>query len=170
MSAATTAFRLGAALLLIALGAFGCAAKKTSSLSTSNPLRKMGTSKIVILMSGLPEDVTEGSIYVALWGSEESFMHGQQWVRSAIVPIARAGEPCVMAKLPVGTYSVSAFFDATNSGEFRRNGLGIPIDPWAISRGSPLMVPPSWEHSKFEIEEGTTEVELDFNHQARPQP
>jgi uncharacterized protein (DUF2141 family) len=170
MRPTTVPHRLGAALLLpllllLPLGA-GCAHKKPSSLASTNGLRKIGNSKVIVEMRGLPEDASTGTIHVTLWGSEESFMHGQQWIRAVAIPIARAHEPCTITKLPPGTYSLTAYYDASNRAEFRRDADGIPLDPWAVSRGSPANAAPSWERSKFELEEGATVVELDFQHPA----
>ncbi len=131
---------------------------------------KIGTSTLTITFHGLHPKADMGKLCVALWESSESFMKEGEWVRSATIPIALANKPCVMTNLPTGTFSVSAFYDVTNCGEFRRGAFGIPIDPWAISNGGPPWMVPNWNLACFKIGEGNTTIDLDFEHRAENAP
>ena len=157
-------------LLCAALGTGSCVATSAQNSPVTPDQVRLGSSVLVIHFRGLQESPHGGTVCVALWESTESFMKDEKWFRSAAIQIKDAINPCVFRDLPIGTYSVSAFYDVTDCGRFRRDGLGIPIDPWAISNGGPVWMPPSWGASKFEMGEGTIEIELDFTHRGGRTP
>ena len=147
-----------------------CTTVKKSGSSQSLDLHRTGTSILVITFHGLPAHASAGTICVALWGGKDTFMKDGMWMRSALIPAINADKPCIIQHLPTGEFSVSAFYDITNCGKLRRNGFGIPIDPWGISNGETHFQPPDWDRSAFDIGEGTTSIEIEFNQVSEVSP
>ncbi len=138
------------------------------TLESARPIPQLtGDGIVSVSLKGVDPARGPGPIQVALWGSRETFMKDGQWVRSATVPIASAEAGVNFTGIPFGRYSVSAFHDATDCGKFRRDGLGLPRDPWAISNGGPHWLPPSWRQSSFEVGAAEVEITLDFGQPAR---
>ena len=149
-----------AALLLLAAGckAAPAPARTTSDLATRASVR--------IVFIGLRDCGGSGPIRLALWPSADSFMKDGRWTQGITLPIERCADGAVFEHVPIGRYAVSAFHDTTNCGRLRRNGLGLPEDPWAISGGGPVWLPPAWSRAAFDLQDCGATVELDFSHGA----
>jgi uncharacterized protein (DUF2141 family) len=124
------------------------------------------TAHIRVLFHGLKNAEPNGPVRVALWPSPSRFMVQGEWLRASTISVEQANDSIEFHDVPLGRYAVSAFHDVTNCGEFRRNALGLPRDPWAVSGGGPSWLPPSWSRASFELSAGGITVELDFTHGA----
>jgi uncharacterized protein (DUF2141 family) len=138
--------------------------------ATSPPPRSVGasyaTANIHIVLIGLRDRADSGPVRLALWSSEDSFMKDGRWLQGITLPAKQCANGAVFEHVPVGRYAVSAFHDTMDCGRFRRNGLGLPQDPWAISGGGPAWLPPAWSRAAFDLQEGGATIELDFSHGA----
>lgn len=114
-------------------------------------------------MRGIKPSAGSGPIRIALWPSARQFMKQGEWTRAVSVPAEDFEHAVEFHDLPLGRYAVSAFHDVTNCGSFRRDALGLPRDPWAVSGGGPGWLPPSWRRASFELTAEGASVELEFS-------
>jgi uncharacterized protein (DUF2141 family) len=93
----------------------------------------------------------QGSVLVAVYNSEESFM--KKRIASKKVNVKGKEVTLVFEGISSGEYAISTFHDANGNNKLDTNFLGIPHEPYGFSndaRGS--FGPPSFEKAKVKIE------------------
>lgn len=93
----------------------------------------------------------KGQMMVAVYDSKATFL-GDKVVKSAIVPVTRAGQMTIrIPDLPLGVYAVSVFHDVNGNGKLDTNFLGIPKEPYGFSNNAKgHFGPPQYDKAKFE--------------------
>ena len=153
---------------LIGGGPFGCATKPaerpdaSASVRDTNETASRATATIRVRLLGLSTDRGDGPVRVALWPGASEFMVAGKWLQAASIPIGDAREMLEFRDVPLGRYAVSAFHDVTDCGQFRRDALGLPRDPWAVSGGSSPWLPPNWRRAAFDLTTAGATIELRF--------
>jgi uncharacterized protein (DUF2141 family) len=133
-------------ILMIALvtGVYG-----QSSAQNSN--------KIIITVEQI--NSTKGTINVAVFNSEESFL-GKPFVSES--KKAKTGElEFEFSGLADGEYSVSIYQDENENGELDTNFMGIPDEPYGISlEGRNMFGPPSYKNAKFTLKDESARLRI----------
>jgi uncharacterized protein (DUF2141 family) len=110
------------------------------------------TGILIVEISGLKG--ASGDVYVAVYDSGSTWL-GKETVLSKKVAIAEALDGDLVRTelhLPLGTYALSAFYDADDDGELDTNFIGIPREPIAMSNNAEgKFGPPKFEDAAFAL-------------------
>lgn len=71
---------------------------------------------------------------------------------------------CEFRKFKPGTYAIAAFFDRNGNHDLDRNWLGMPTEPWVLSRGvrPGLPVPPAFSEVSFHFDGGIQVIDAEL--------
>ncbi len=95
----------------------------------------------------LEAPVGQGTILIAVYGSEADFDTNENAVKSAKVVVTKVGTyQTTLEDIPSGKYTIALFQDVNDNGKLDTNLLGIPKEPYAFSR-SPKV---KWRAPKYE--------------------
>lgn len=72
--------------------------------------------------------------------------------RTASVPASAKAVSVIFARVSPGRYAVLAFQDRDGTGQLRRGKLGIPLEPFGVSRQTNLRHAPTFETSSFAVD------------------
>jgi uncharacterized protein (DUF2141 family) len=77
-------------------------------------------------------------------------------LKGSVAAIRGGVASCRFGELKPGTYAAGAFQDENSNGRLDRNFMGMPKEPWCVSRGPRGTVgPPSFGAASFSLPEGT---------------
>ena len=98
----------------------------------------------------------KGSIFVAVYDSESSFLNPDKLRDKKIVAVSNTGSMDItFSNLPPGTYAISCFHDVNGNGVLDTNFLGIPTEPYGFSNNArPKFRAPNWAETKFYLKAG----------------
>lgn len=92
----------------------------------------------------------EGLLLIGLFDSEENFLN--QPYKSMKVSAVKGTVNVQFDDVAEGTYTVSIIHDINNNGSLDKNFMGIPNEPYGISKdGKSMFGPPSYDDAKFEL-------------------
>ncbi len=98
---------------------------------------------------------SEGTVVVALFDSEADYKAKAQPVRTAVVPAKTGGVDIEWTDLKPGDYAAVAYHDRDADGRLDTLPIGMPTEPFAISRNAPVRFgPPAWRAAAFQIVPG----------------
>ena len=102
----------------------------------------------------------EGSIQLALYNSEESFMEDPLAIQT--VKADQSGTVLVtFSDLPFGRYALSIFHDINDNLELDTNFMGIPKEPFGFSNDAMgAFGPPSFDKASISINGPDTETSI----------
>ena len=105
---------------------------------------------------------TDGHLVFAIWTAEEGFPRevGNAAQTRKVKPSGATAE-VTFPDLPYGTYAVSVWHDADDSGDINANFLGMPRERVGASNQSGFGRP-SFSRSRFELAEGRKDVAITF--------
>ena len=94
---------------------------------------------------------TKGTIRVALFNSQKEFLSSPF---KSQAQDAEVGEIVFeFSDIPNGNYSISVYHDVNENKELDKNFMGIPNEPYGISReGKQMFGPPSYNEAMFTLE------------------
>ncbi|MGY6563011.1 MAG: DUF2141 domain-containing protein [Luteibaculaceae bacterium] len=76
----------------------------------------------------------KGQILLAVYNTKETFGKEDKVYKSYIIPVNNKGCAVKQLKdLPNGTYALAAAYDKNSNGEFDKNFMGIPKEPYGFS-------------------------------------
>lgn len=118
-----------------------------TALTFCTGLRTACAADLLIEVRNIP---AAGNVRVALYDGAASFLRK---------PVAVASGPASagMAKLKIerlasGSYAASAFLDRNDNQKLDTNSMGIPIEPYGMSRDAKgKAAPPSFEEASFRV-------------------
>jgi uncharacterized protein (DUF2141 family) len=94
-----------------------------------------------------------GSIYIAVYDSESSFMKPPNWKASSKASASKGRVQFVFHDLPPGTYAVSTFHDENGNGKLDRNLFGVPTEGYAFSNDAQGVAgPPKFAQASFNLD------------------
>jgi len=114
---------------------------------------------ITVVMTGLQP--RGGLIGAALFASPDGFprQHARA-LRRERQPDRSAVDSLIFRNVPPGRYAVAVHHDVDGNGEVAENAMGIPREPWAVSRNlRPRFSAPKFDAAAFEVR-GDTRIEV----------
>ena len=102
---------------------------------------------------------TEGSIIVAIFNSEKTFLNTPFLSKSKL---AKTGEIVFEFEgVPNGEYTISIYHDKNKNGELDKNLMGIPIEPYGVSKdGKSMFGPPNYKDALFAVENSNVSLKI----------
>jgi len=104
----------------------------------------------------------EGSINVAVFNSEKTFLKTPFLTQSAD---AKTGEMIFeFEEVPNGEYTISIYHDMNENGELDKNLMGIPNEPYGVSKeGKSMFGPPSYQDALFTVENINVDLKISLD-------
>lgn len=97
----------------------------------------------------------KGSIFLALYNSEETYM--KKGYKSAKVAVANNKATISIKNIEKGSYAFSMFHDVNSNGKMDKNFMGIPKEPYGFSNDKKgRFGPPDYEKVTFELKKDAT--------------
>jgi uncharacterized protein (DUF2141 family) len=105
---------------------------------------------------GIKVDVTglrngKGRVGCSLWPGPAGFPRNDSHIMKHVwAPIKGASSECVFSGVPAGDYAVTLFHDEDNSGKFKSNFIGYPLEGYGFSNNvNPQFKAPGFDECKF---------------------
>ena len=104
----------------------------------------------------------EGSINVAIFNSEKTFLNTPFLTKSED---AKTGEMIFeFEEVPNGEYTISIYQDMNENGELDKNLMGIPNEPYGVSKeGKSMFGPPSYKDALFTVENMNVDLKISLD-------
>jgi len=125
--------------------------------------RPAGTGRIELTLTGFAND--DGQALISLFLTPDGFPSDADKAHdTAAVAIEGGRARHVFANVPAGPFAISAFHDLDSNFELATGTLGIPTEPWGVTRAaSGFMGPPSFESARLELAaDATLQVQIDL--------
>jgi uncharacterized protein (DUF2141 family) len=143
--------------------------EKTQSLlkaeaATAGPVTASpGTSRVEAVAEGeLSVDIiglksTEGQVRVALFDSEQAFLHKP--FKAGVVAIEQSRGHWQISGVPPGSYALAVYHDRNSNGKLDSNVLGLPLEPYGFSNNARgVLGPPSFGDARFQVAGPSTRI------------
>ncbi len=102
-----------------------------------------------------------GSIYVAIYESEDTFL--KKPLKGTIVEVENGKASAIIEELEPGEYAVSSFYDKNGNGKLDTNFLGIPKEPTAMSNNAKgSFGPPKYKDAKFVLSSKNNTIKIKY--------
>ena len=100
---------------------------------------------------------TDGSILLAIFNSEKTFL--KQGFKQAKLAPKNGTITYKFDGIIPGIYTISAVHDLNDNGELDTNFIGIPTEPYGVSKdGKQTFGPPSYEEAVFQLAQEDMDV------------
>lgn len=91
-----------------------------------------------------------GVVMCTLYDNEATWLKDPGFVSTANATPSAGIARCDFGDVPPGTYAISFMHDENGNGDMDNNLLGMPKEPWGMSRDAPARFgPPSFEDASF---------------------
>ena len=95
----------------------------------------------------------DGSVRIAIFDSEASFMKPPEAKVSRNVNASKGEVKFVIHDLPAGKYAVASYHDENNNGKLDRNSLGVPTEGVGFSNDAQGVAgPPKFTQAAFDFD------------------
>ncbi|MEZ4810064.1 MAG: DUF2141 domain-containing protein [Allomuricauda sp.] len=102
----------------------------------------------------------DGTINVAAYASDGTFLSTDGAIKGSSVPAHKGIVTLKIEDLPAGKYALAVFHDENGNGELDTNWLGIPKEKVAFSKGKAHMFgPPKYSECTFDV---VSDYEIDI--------
>ena len=121
-----------------------------------------GTARVIVHVHGVFDD--RGTLNVGLYLDPDTWM-SPDYLYARTEPVGAIGEvvTLVLPDVPSGVYGASLYQDVDGNGDFSRNALGIPTDPWGISNDAVgFFGPPSFDAAAVTVRPPTTTLDINL--------
>lgn len=113
------------------------------------PLTLAAQHKIEITIKGIEK--VKGTILVAVYNSEESFM--KKHTLSAKQKVSAKEVTVVIENVKAGDYAISTFHDENDNEKLDTNFVGIPNEPYGFSNNAKgSFGPPAFDKAKVKVD------------------
>lgn len=120
------------------------------------------TGILFLNISGIENN--DGNVKIALSDTKEDYTTKGKAYRAVIAPIEKMSAQCTYDSLPFGTYAIKTYHDENENDELDTNFLGIPSEDYGFSNNAKgSFGPASWEDAKFEFNQDSMIVEINFD-------
>ena len=115
------------------------------------------TYTLILKIEGVQE--VKGLMQIGLFNDEEDFLESGSEFRVAAINVDSTVVVAVFDSLPPTNYAISLYHDLDSSGSIDRNFIGIPTEPWGISKDAwRLLSAPRWSDAHFKMNADTSIV------------
>jgi uncharacterized protein (DUF2141 family) len=105
---------------------------------------------------------SEGVIRVALYDNESTFLKTPK--KSLSAPALKGTVQLAFSDIPPGPYAVSVYQDLNKNNKLDSNSLGIPIEPYGVSRNAKgRFGPPSFRDTQFSVDDKPQSIVIKLN-------
>lgn len=102
----------------------------------------------------------KGHIRVAIYNAEKNFLDEKNFYSAQSVAVNGGETLTVEFMLPYGDYAITTYHDLNSNQSLDKNTLGIPNEPYAISRSNGKWRKPRFGESKMTFNQPNTTVNL----------
>ena len=102
---------------------------------------------------------SSGKVYCALYASSSGFpSKARRAYQTTETKAANGTVTCTFAELGPGIYAVSTYHDENGNGKMDSSAIGIPREPWGVSRDAKpgMASPPKFSAARFKLTEDRT--------------
>lgn len=93
---------------------------------------------------------SEGQLLIGLFNSKETFLNTAY--KHIKVDAKKGTMEVKFENVPTGLYTVSVIHDKNSNGDLDKNMMGIPSEPYGVSKdGKSMFGPPSYDKAEFEL-------------------
>lgn len=92
---------------------------------------------------------TDGPLYIFFFRPEDEFLSKKPYKKFKVNPAK--GNMVVKLNVPAGRYGIGLHHDLNNNGVMDKNLIGIPKEPYGVSKYSGGLSRPKFEESAVEI-------------------
>ncbi len=120
----------------------------------------LAAADLIVKVTGYPEN--QGYVGCALYSSATGFPTDPANAISQRHPARGQSLECRFENLKPGEYAVAISADLNSNGKTDKNFLGMPTEPWGVSRNPrPKMRAPRFEEAVLKVEDGApTKIEV----------
>ncbi|MEN3291240.1 MAG: hypothetical protein V7642_493 [Burkholderiales bacterium] len=105
---------------------------------------------------------SEGVIRVALYDNESRFLKTP--TKSLSAPASKGTVEFAFSDIPPGPYAVSVYQDLNKNNKLDSNSIGIPIEPYGVSRNAKgKFGPPSFKETQFSVDDKPQSIVIKLN-------
>lgn len=102
---------------------------------------------------------TTGSVLCTLYQDPNTWLKDPGYVATTTAKATGPTTTCTFKAIPAGTYAISFIHDVNGNEDMDTNFLGMPKEPWGMSRDAPVRFgPPSFEDASFAHPSPTPQV------------
>ena len=118
------------------------------------------SAQLEIEFTGIPE--IKGSMYVAVYNKGDVWLDEGKEYKAIIEKVTAKTMTIKVDGLPAGTYGISSFHDANNSGEMDTSFMGIPKEAYGFSNNArPSFRAANWEEAQFEYDGNSKKMSIE---------
>ncbi len=130
------------------------------SMSLSRPSPR-GGGMLSVIVSGITTQ--QGVVRVVIFNSQDKFLERDGYVFKQTVAVGNKKSVQLDFQIPHGYYAVSAYHDINENRTLDRNGLGVPIEPYALSNNPTVKWrKPSFDETKFAFDQSNQTISLNL--------
>ena len=95
-------------------------------------------SDLAVMVEGLPHP--SGAVRCALYSNAEKWLKNPGPILSALARPKKGRARCAFGEVPPGDYAVAFFQDTNANGRMDYTRIGLPAEPWGVSRNAPIVL------------------------------
>jgi uncharacterized protein (DUF2141 family) len=131
------------------------------SFSFSPPPRLDGGGVLSVVINGI--STAQGTVRVVIYNSQDNFLERDGYVYKQVIAVGNNKSVKLDFKMPHAYYVVSAYHDINDNHTLDRNGLGLPIEPYALSNNPTVKWrKPTFDETKFAFNQANQTISLDL--------
>lgn len=132
----------------------------TKFLLLALSITPLSAADLIVKVTGYPEN--QGYVGCALYSSATGFPTDPAKAQAQRHPARGQSLECRFENLKPGDYAVAVSADTNSNGKTDKNFLGMPTEPWGVSRNPcPKMRAPRFEEAVLKVEDGApTKIEV----------
>lgn len=105
---------------------------------------------LIVEVLGLATDA--GTLHCSLYADARAWLSDEHVLRSATAQVRGGRGVCDFADLAPGQYAVAVHLDVNDNGTMDFSALGLPKEPWGVSRDAPVWFgPPRFGDAAFRV-------------------
>jgi uncharacterized protein (DUF2141 family) len=132
-----------------------------SFLSATSSSTNLDGGILSVVVNGI--STGQGTVRVVIYNSQDKFLERDGFVFKQTIAVGNKKSVKLDFQMPHGYYSVSAYHDINDNHTLDRNGLGVPIEPYAMSNNPTVKWrKPSFDETKFAFNQANQTISLEL--------
>jgi uncharacterized protein (DUF2141 family) len=125
----------------------------------SSPPALVGGGMLSVVVDGISN--ASGTVRVVIFNSQDKFLERDGYVFKQTIEVGNKKSVRLDFQMPHGYYAVSAYHDLNDNHTLDRNGLGVPVEPYALSNNpSVKWRKPTFDETKFAFNQSAQTISL----------